>query len=52
MTMPSAREAVEGMEPRVEGLAIASMNPEWRNLFDPATGEIAPGPADTAREKR
>jgi putative endonuclease len=31
---------------------IESMNPEWRNLFDPATGEIAEGPADTAREKR
>ena len=31
---------------------IESMNPEWRNLFDPATGEIAVGPADTAREKR
>ena len=28
---------------------IESMNPEWRNLFDPATGEIAQGPADMAR---
>lgn len=28
---------------------IESMNPEWVNLFDPATGEIAPGPADAAR---
>ncbi len=31
---------------------IESMNPEWRNLFDPATGEIAEGPADAAREGR
>jgi putative endonuclease len=31
---------------------IESVNPEWRNLFDPATGEIADGPADVAREKR
>jgi putative endonuclease len=31
---------------------IESMNPEWRNLFDPATGEIAEGPADRTREKR
>jgi putative endonuclease len=31
---------------------IESMNPEWRNLFDLATGEIAAGPADAAREKR
>jgi putative endonuclease len=31
---------------------IESMNPEWRNLFDPLTGEIASAPADTAREKR
>jgi putative endonuclease len=29
---------------------IESMNPEWRNLFDPATGEISFGPADGARE--
>ncbi|MBS0239405.1 MAG: GIY-YIG nuclease family protein [Proteobacteria bacterium] len=25
---------------------IEQMNPEWRNLFDPATGEIAFGSAD------
>ncbi|MBY0560942.1 GIY-YIG nuclease family protein [Hyphomicrobium sp.] len=25
---------------------IGQMNPEWRNLFDPATGEIAFGSAD------
>lgn len=25
---------------------IQSMNPEWKNLFDPATGEISPGPHD------
>jgi putative endonuclease len=31
---------------------IESMNPEWRNLFDPLTGEIATAPADIAREKR
>ena len=29
---------------------IESMNPEWMNLFDPATGEISFGPADDARE--
>src|SRR5262249_5522583 len=28
---------------------IESMNPEWRNLFDPATGVITEGPADRAR---
>ena len=28
---------------------IEQMNPEWVNLFDPATGEIADGPADGAR---
>ena len=28
---------------------IASMNPEWRNLFDPATGAIADAPADRER---
>ena len=31
---------------------IESMNPEWRNLFDPANGEIAAGPADLMRENR
>ena len=30
---------------------IASMNPEWRSLFDPETGEIEAGPADRARER-
>jgi len=30
---------------------IESMNPEWVNLFDPKTGEIAPGPADIARQR-
>ncbi len=30
---------------------IEGMNPEWTNLFDPATGEIADGPADSARGK-
>ena len=29
---------------------IESMNPEWRNLFDPATGVIAEGPADKERQ--
>ena len=29
---------------------IESMNPEWMNLFDPATGAISFGPADDARE--
>jgi putative endonuclease len=29
---------------------IESMNPEWLNLFDPASGEILVGPADAARE--
>jgi len=30
---------------------IESMNPEWRNLFDPETGEIMPGPAGTVRQR-
>ncbi|MEI9902100.1 MAG: hypothetical protein WDN31_20635 [Hyphomicrobium sp.] len=30
---------------------IESMNPEWVNLFDPRTGEIVTGPADTARQR-
>ena len=30
---------------------IESMNPEWTNLFDPASGEIRFGPADVARER-
>ena len=25
---------------------IEQMNPTWKNLYDPATGEIADGPAD------
>ncbi len=29
---------------------IESMNPEWSNLFDPATGVIAEGPADRTRQ--
>lgn len=29
---------------------IETMNPQWSNLFDPHTGEIAEGPADLARE--
>ncbi len=28
---------------------ILSMNPEWQNLFEPATGEIAFGPSDIDR---
>jgi len=28
---------------------IETMNPEWCDLFDPETGEIAMGPADVAR---
>jgi len=31
---------------------IETMNPEWRNLFDPGTGEIARGPADVARQRQ
>ncbi len=31
---------------------IEDMNPQWRNLFDPQTGEIASGPADDDRERR
>jgi putative endonuclease len=31
---------------------IESMNPEWANLFDPSTGQIADGPADLARQGR
>ena len=30
---------------------ILSVNPEWKNLFNPATGEISFGPVDKAREK-
>jgi hypothetical protein len=30
---------------------IESMNPEWSNLFDAKTGEIANGPADLARQQ-
>ncbi|MFM1816414.1 MAG: hypothetical protein RLZ98_3109 [Pseudomonadota bacterium] len=30
---------------------IQSMNPEWIDLFDEATGEILFGPADTDRER-
>jgi putative endonuclease len=29
---------------------IEQMNPEWKNLFDPNTGEIFEGPADRARQ--
>ena len=29
---------------------IESMNPEWVNLFDAKSGEIAAGPADTSRQ--
>jgi len=29
---------------------IESTNPEWLNLFDPGTGEIAETPADLARK--
>lgn len=29
---------------------IETMNPEWRDLFDPETGEMSMGPADVARE--
>jgi putative endonuclease len=28
---------------------IEGMNPQWANLFDPRTGEIAEGPADRMR---
>ncbi|MDO9383678.1 MAG: GIY-YIG nuclease family protein [Hyphomicrobiaceae bacterium] len=30
---------------------IAAFNPEWRQLFDVATGEITFAPADVARER-
>lgn len=30
---------------------IESMNPEWANLFDPASGEISAGPADSPRQR-
>ena len=30
---------------------IHGFNPEWLDLFDPATGEIADGPADVQRER-
>jgi len=28
---------------------IEDMNPQWRNLFDPVTGEISFGPAEVER---
>jgi putative endonuclease len=31
---------------------IESMNPEWIDLFEEATGEILDGPADVARRSR
>ena len=31
---------------------IESMNPEWIDLFDEATGEILDGPADVSRRTR
>ncbi len=31
---------------------IHSFNPEWRDLYDRETGEIAEGPADRARARR
>lgn len=31
---------------------IEGMNPEWHNLFDPQTGEVATGPTDDARLRR
>ncbi|MFA5898271.1 MAG: GIY-YIG nuclease family protein [Hyphomicrobium sp.] len=31
---------------------IESMNPEWKNLFDPTTGEVHFGPADCDRQHR
>ena len=40
------------MAARVEDPAIESMNPEWVDLFDEATGEIFAGPADRARQTR
>ncbi len=30
---------------------INSFNPEWRNLYDPASGEIAFSPSDLSRER-
>ena len=30
---------------------LQEFNPEWRDLFDPESGEIADGPADTDRER-
>ena len=30
---------------------IEGMNPEWENLFDPPSGEISAGPADSARQR-
>jgi len=30
---------------------IESMNPEWVNLFDAESGEIAPGPTDIVRQR-
>ena len=30
---------------------IEQMNPEWKDLFDEATGEVSLGPADIERER-
>ena len=30
---------------------IQEFNPEWRDLFDQATGEVADGPADLERDR-
>jgi putative endonuclease len=31
---------------------IKGANPEWKNLFDPVTGEISPLPSDVVRMQR
>ena len=30
---------------------ILGMNPDWKNLFDPESGEIALGPRDVSRQR-
>jgi len=35
-----------GLSKKIRFALIENMNPEWKNLFDPATGEIFEGRGD------
>ena len=51
-TMPEAIQREKRLKEWQRALKvrlILSMNPEWKNLFDSATGEIAFGPVDESR---